>query len=174
MRKILAASLIVILFVNLFGYFISFTAERMKIHEEVKQMMLQAKLKDAAQFVFTNAEYEKLSKYENGKEFSLKGELYDVVSKKMCNGKIILTAVYDHSESDLFHEFVSFFKNETSSEKNKQQQISSFTLFEFIAATSIWKCFATVTSMSLPSYSSALLAFVSSIQLPPPDATIVV
>src|SRR5436190_9978548 len=118
MRKIISFSFIAVLFINLFGYFVSFTIQRYKIREEVRKLIKGEMMKHTQQFVFTEAEYNQLSQYDGGSEFSLNGCMYDVVKKEMKSGKIILTAYFDHQETGLLDKLVSFFDEEKSSSED--------------------------------------------------------
>lgn len=165
MRKVLAVSLIAILIVNLFGYFISFTAQRYRIRMEAKI----EKRRNAREFAFSPAEFEKLHTCEGGKEFSLNGGMYDVVKKELRGGKIILTAYFDHKETGLIQNFLSYFKDETSSSKSKRHRIPSFNLFEFVAAATPFEWYVPTQKFTFLSYSSPLIPAVLEISSPPPD-----
>jgi hypothetical protein len=167
-RKIISLSLIAILLINLFGYFISFTVQRARIRTEVKQLMKAEKMKHTQQFVFTEHEYEQLSKEDNGKEFKLNGGLYDVVKKEAVDGKIILTAYYDHKETGLLDKFTSYFTDETQPDKGKQT-VPVFSLLEFIFHNADWKCYDSFVCFRLTSYSSNLLSLTLDSASPPPD-----
>lgn len=169
MRKVLSATLIVILFINLFGYFISFTAQRCKIRAEVRELLKQEKIKSARHFVFTAEEFAMLDIREGGKEFCLNGDMYDVIGKSYSRGKVILTAFYDHKETGLIDKFVSFFGEENSSSKDKQQ-VPEFSLLEFVSPDGEWKVHNPLRSLSMfnakPEFISPLSVDLLS---PPPD-----
>jgi hypothetical protein len=168
-RRILAISLIAILFANVFGYLISFTVQRNKIKEEVKQLIKAEKLKHTQQFAFTEQEYRALQTVENGKEFILNGGLYDVVKKERKDSKIILTAYYDHAETGLIGKFLSYF-NDTSQTDAGKHIVPVFCLLEFVFQTIQSQRFDTVVSYGLTSYSSNLLTLSLASATPPPDS----
>lgn len=159
----------VVLLVNICGYFISFSVQRYKIRAEVKQLLKQEKQKHTQQFVFTEAEYNRLNKYEGGREFSLNGGMYDVMKKEIKQGKIILTAYFDHKETGLLSKLVSFFNEESNAAKGKQT-IPAFSLLEFVSPAGEWKCYNNFTCLGLyhsnPQFLSQLS--VESVS-PPPD-----
>jgi len=159
----------VVLLVNIFGYFISFSVQRYKIRAEVKQMLKEERKKYTQQFVFTEDEYAKLNQYEGGREFSLNGGMYDVVKKELKHGKIILTAYYDHKETGLLDKLVSFFDEESNAAKGKQT-IPAFSLLEFVSPAGEWKCYNSFTCLRLyhskPEFPSQLSVDLVS---PPPD-----
>jgi hypothetical protein len=54
---------------------------------------------------------------EEGKEFSLNGEMFDVVKKKVVNGKTILLCINDKIEQALLDKYNSITKHNSSSDK---------------------------------------------------------
>ena len=132
-------------------------------------MLKAEKKKHTQQFVFTSKEYKQLRKFEGGKEFSLNGGMYDVVKREVKDGKVILTAYYDHAETGLLAKLVSFFDEESNSAKGKQI-IPVFSLPEFVSPESEWKYYNTLSY--LPFYHSNSQFFSQlSVDLvsPPPD-----
>lgn len=134
----------------------------------MKQLMKVEKMKHTQQFVFTEHEYEQLSKLEGGKEFTLNGGLYDVVKKEVKEGKIILTAYYDHKETGLLGRFLSYFNEDTQSEKGTHTT-PLFSLLEFVFHNSEWKCYVASVCFNIHSYSSNLLMLSLDSSSPPPD-----
>ena len=165
----MALSFIVVLLVNMFGYFISFSIQRYQVRQEVKQLLKQEKRKHTEQFIFTAQQYAHLRQYDGGKEFSLNGGMYDVVKKEMKDGNIILIAYYDHQETDLLTKFISFFNQESEQHSNKQI-LPGFCLLEFIFYTTEWKFCPTATVSLLPTYNATILTVKhSNLVSPPPD-----
>lgn len=169
MRRVLSATLILILFVNLFGYFISFTAQRCKIRAEVRELLKREKMKSAKQFVFTPEEFSKLDTRESGREFCLNGDMYDVVFKKEVNGKVFLTAYFDHKETGLLTKFISFFKSGIDPAGKEQQHLLSFTLLEFVTANSAVCVFLNEKIFRLPVSRSSVLLQSYDKHSPPPE-----
>ncbi len=169
MRRIVSVSFVVVLFINLFGYFISFSFQRYKIRAEVKQMLKLEKMKHTQHFVFTEAEYKQLHKYEGGKEFSLNGGMYDVVKKELKDARIILTAYYDHQETGLLSKLVSYFNEETKPVTNKHI-VPLFSLLEFVFSPVEWKQDDLNTRPLFSStYQNELRSVSFEIASPPPD-----
>ena len=108
--------------------------ERKAVRKEMWQMIKAEKRKSAKEFVFTTEEYAALPKYKDGREFSLNGDMYDVVSREIRNGKVILTAYFDHKETSLLKKFVSLF-NEEQAPASQTQNGKHRNLFpEFVSA----------------------------------------
>ena len=132
-------------------------------------MLKQEKKKHTQEFIFTDAEYQQLRQYKDGREFSLNGGMYDVVKKELKAGKVILTAYYDHAETSLLQKLVSFFDEESNSTKSKQI-IPVFTLLEFVSPDSEWKCFNAYTCLHLYRSDSEFFSQLSvDLVSPPPD-----
>jgi hypothetical protein len=137
MRAFAALAFVLLLLLSVFGSYFAFMAERHAIKREVKQLLQAEKIKNAREFVFTIQEYRQLKKYEGGKEFSLNGDMYDVVSKKEQDGKIIVVAYFDHKETSLFDKFVKLFDDGPLKEKSSNRYQTPIFLPEFIA-TGLW------------------------------------
>ena len=169
MRKIIAWSLIAIVVVNIFGYLISFGIQNHKIKEDVERTLEQGKNIYTQQFVFSVMEYGQLHFYENGKELSIEGSMYDVVRKELKDGKVFLTVCYDNKETGLLNELASFFTEERLPIKHKYA-IPTFSLLEFVFKISEWKSFLP-TSILVPSpfFNQRLFSLLLDIACPPPD-----
>ena len=173
MRYVLSALLLSALLLSIFGSQLSFMLERHAVRSQMQQMLKAEKRKAARQFVFTQQEFAALQQYENGREFSLNGNMYDVVSKEVRNGQIVLTAFFDHKETSLIGRFVSLFEEENASKTASHSYQKRISLPEFVwqqpelfIATS-----ATFTTLFLPE--SKVLSYTSDTQSPPPDFIVV-
>ena len=167
-RKIISLFLFIVLVANMFGYFISFTAQRYKIRAELQQSVKEDKAHSTAQFAFSGQEYARLAKLQNATEFTLNGKLYDVLKKELKEGRIVLTVYYDHRESGLMGEFISFISEQTQPEKSKQT-LPLFSLLEFVFSPAEWKSYNNCSTLNIPSYSSNLLSLSLDSYSPPPD-----
>jgi hypothetical protein len=172
MRPALAVSFILLLFVSLFGFHISFMAQRNAIRNEMRQIIKAEKKKHTRQFVFTEEEYKRLNKYEGGKEFSLHGNMYDVVKKETLPGKVILTAYFDHKETHLLQTFLQLFEEDRASHDNANKTKSTFSLPEFIQEDNAY-CLVvnTIVFRLFNTGSHTLTAFYNPLT-PPPDKPI--
>ena len=56
---------------------------------------------------------------DDGKEFTLNGEMYDVAKVKKVNGKTVLYCVNDKKEKELLSNFIKAIKELTYKAKNK-------------------------------------------------------
>lgn len=171
MKTLSAVFFTLILFANLFGYYISFQLHRTKLKAEVLRELKALKKKNVQQFVFTLAEYNKLTKEDNGREFILNGGIYDVVHKQITDSKVILYAYYDHKETGLLDKFASYFNDDTLPESEKQI-VSSFSLSDFVFNSILHLHHDIVCSCMFPVVTSTLLSPTIAKSVPPPDISL--
>jgi hypothetical protein len=167
-RKVVSLSFLVILLINVFGYFISFSVQRNKIKEVVKHFLRGERSEATQQFAFTEQQFASLNMVGNDSEFTLDGSLYDVVNKELRDGRIVITAYYDHQETGLLSRFISYFSEENQSTKGKQI-LPVFSLLEFVFSSYEWKCYDTFVCCNIPSYVSNLINPSLDLASPPPD-----
>lgn len=144
--------------------------ERNAVRSEMRQMIKAEKRRSAKEFVFTAEEYAALHQYEGGKEFSLNGDMYDVVSKEVRNGKVILTAYFDHKETSLLGKFVAMFEEDNRTTHHYQKRIH---LPEFVWQESLLLSTPAVTFVSLQCSTSKPVSYITETQSPPPDFIVV-
>ena len=88
---------------------------------------------------------------EEGKEFYLNGEMYDVVKTKTINGKLMLYCINDKKEKQLIDNYNSITKNNSSSDKKGKNIVdNSINLFVYSEEESTRESFR----ISLNKYSS--------------------
>lgn len=90
---------------------------------------------------------------EEGKEFSFKGEMYDVVKTAVVKGKKILYCLSDKKEKQLLENCNAFTKNNSNGKKQKNTTFHFETLFvyeskevntaEYVAAATTVNCYHT-------------------------------
>lgn len=80
------------------------------------------------ELTFTIQEYESLH-WEHDYEFSLKGEMYDVLSKEIQNDVIIVKCVHDKRETSINKSIVKFIAGFLNSNPFHEQQLMAFTDF---------------------------------------------
>lgn len=169
MKKAFAFSFLVILLLNTAGYFISFSIERYKIHEQTERLLKQEAQKHSQQFAFTPRQFKRLRRYENGKEFSMGGYMYDVISAEFKNGKFILTAYCDHKETNLLEKFSALFGKQTA-QTNSKLPLPLFGLIGFMPTITSWQYHAPLRQLGTFAFNSSRLLSVSlNISSPPPD-----
>ena len=129
MKKLSAIYLLLSLFFGQIGYLIYYIIEVQEVKISVQKEILSG-LPETAFIPVCFEDNESVIKWdEEGKEFSLNGEMYDVAITKMENGKTIFYCLPDKKEEQLLSNYSKTV--EASSEQNpagKNQRIIKFHL----------------------------------------------
>jgi hypothetical protein len=105
--KFLKNSVVIILLAvfvfNTMGYFIAFQTIQHQVKKEAKRSILN-KMNDSFYLkkVFTEEAFNKIDWHDDGKEFVLNNELYDVVKIEKNKGDFIVYCIDDKKETQLF------------------------------------------------------------------------
>src|SRR5574339_567763 len=100
MRQFLGAFLLLVFVVNLIGIFIVFELQRMRIRNEVIQLLEQHAF--ANKIVVITPSKKTPLEWKNKNEFRYAGRMYDVVKKENnANGEPIFYCIADHKETEL-------------------------------------------------------------------------
>ena len=95
-------------------------------HKEFIKTQIHNKLKDdQLELISLTDNKEKIYWQEDGKEFLLYGELYDVVKSKTIDGKTILYCVNDTKEKDLVNDYNISTKNNSSKDKKAKTNVET-------------------------------------------------
>ena len=112
------------------GYYLHALAMREEAKTEFKEKM-KASLMDTALDIFEcNVIKNKVSWEDEGKEFWLNGQLYDVVMQKIINGKKLIYCLQDKKEEQVIEQQLKLTNNANSSGKNLKTV--KFSLPDFI------------------------------------------
>jgi predicted nucleic acid-binding Zn ribbon protein len=109
------------------GHFGLFKAKQYKARKEIKAM-IKAGVPDSLRVNFYLDEIQsepKLFIWIHSKEFRYKGQMYDVVSEKEENGRVVLSCIHDVKESGLFADLDNMIQkqmNSDSQHQNSRQQ----------------------------------------------------
>ena len=129
MRIVVSVSLILLILLNLFGFYVSFYISRENIKAEMSEVVKSSNETSLQRFEFTEAEFQSLERPDgNSKEFKIKGEMYDVKSIQIENGKRIVYAKCDLEETGLLKRLVSYVSQDSSTKKTN----SSGTLIKIL------------------------------------------
>ncbi|HYC27338.1 MAG TPA: hypothetical protein VEB42_00965 [Chitinophagaceae bacterium] len=104
MKKLVAISLLLIVFFNQLGYYFIHSLQQYQARQEIKRTLL-ANLPESELEVIS-APAEKLQWEEDGKEFYYHGQMYDVVSMKVLHGKTFYYCINDTKEKQLLDQLV--------------------------------------------------------------------
>lgn len=104
MQKVVIISFIVLLFISQGGYYIIYAIRQYQIREEVKEQLLARLPESYLEVIMPDENPASFTWLEEGREFSLHGQLYDVAKTKTVNGKKVLYCLKDSKEQQLLEE----------------------------------------------------------------------
>ena len=121
--------------------------------------------KDVVQLSLTKVESNQLY-WEDEDEFEYKGEMYDVIDRKLTEGVWHIRCVADTKETDLLNEYQKNNKHSSSGESTIVQLIT----MQFDLPTNTFlKQPQDIVRKYFTDYSSSLTDVASEVLLPPPD-----
>jgi hypothetical protein len=107
---------------------------------------------------------------DDGKEFILNGEMYDVAKIEKVNGKTVLHCVNDKKEKELLSNFIKAIKagahNGKSGKHSLKFQLTDYTITPIDKSAE----FRLLPDQKFVNYTSSLYTAVSEITTPPPRA----
>ena len=129
MRALAGTGLILILTVPFMGAWQFFSSQLNQVRQEAKEMMDRMYPQDpVVYFEFTLSESEAL-KWEHESEFEYRGEMYDVLHKKIVGGKVQYWCYWDRKETILKNEFRDFLVNAFSGQARDHKSEMHFSIF---------------------------------------------
>lgn len=168
MKKVLAASLLAILFTGQVGYYFIYTIHQHIIKEKMERELLTLIPASSLEIFVAEELGDKIVWKEENKEFSIDGVLYDVARTKKSEGKTFLYCINDKKEKQLLDGLA---KAVNANHGNKQEKNSIKSLLVDLVCMNEQE---EPRSFSVPSaYSSFNVTLVSSfeeINIPPPKA----
>lgn len=108
---------------------------------------------------------------DDGKEFYLNGQLYDLVNTKQLNGKTVFFCINDTKEKHLLNEFAKVIKseNENGTGRNTGKHGVKFQQFEIISfAAQTEQASIPAKPAAFASYTASLISSILEINSPPP------
>jgi len=128
LKQLISIPLLCCFFLNVIGYHIVFYFQREEIKDEMKTLVRRGDNHNEKAFVFYLSDKEILQKlyWEGNDEFSFNGQMYDVVEKKIEDGKIMIRCIADKKETALVNKL-----NDNCTENDKGNKIVN-ELFQFL------------------------------------------
>ncbi|WP_460560559.1 hypothetical protein [Ferruginibacter profundus] len=134
MKKSITILILSLLFFSQIGYRFIYLIEQHQLKEQVEEQLLSVVNDDQLEKINVDDNLDKISWEEEGKEFYLNGQMYDVARKEMVNGKTILYCLNDKKEEQLLENMLKKERSNadnTSGNKdgkhNMKFQVSDFT-----------------------------------------------
>jgi len=113
----------------LIGHHIVFRLQQSGIKNEMKKMIRSNLSKTEREtFSFSLNDQTALSKleWEDGHEFRLRGKMYDVIEKRIENGKLVISCISDDKETLLLSKLIDDWKENDRSNKIPNQLFQLF------------------------------------------------
>ena len=130
-----------------------------------KHLRLNRNREDLQEFIFDVSEARQLQ-WEDEEEFLWRGEMYDVVSKKMDGEKLVITCIADKDEDRLLNEYQRTTEHNQAGSKSS---LVKFTVDNFVQPVSLEeKQYAESLQQSFSELSAELVFRPSTIISPPP------
>ncbi|MEI7594192.1 MAG: hypothetical protein WCK02_00475 [Bacteroidota bacterium] len=125
MKKIAAVCLLLIAFYSMLS-FVVFKMQQFAIYREVKRLVkTNVEESKLAHFEFSEKQFKQLDWEKPDKEFKLNGNMYDVIKKKITNGKIQLACIHDTQEEALIESYLDANNHQLNPNKNKTKNIKN-------------------------------------------------
>ncbi|MEO5948048.1 MAG: hypothetical protein ABIP79_14615 [Chitinophagaceae bacterium] len=124
MRQFFAIFLLISFSVQLRGYHIYFHYQQRNLRKSAK-IAIRQRIKDdnAEEFVFSLADGHEMPTWENDHEFSFRGEMYDVIDKRIENGKMYIRCVSDKKETALVDNYRKMTKDDFAGSSKKRTSL---------------------------------------------------
>jgi hypothetical protein len=157
-----------VLFISKLGYSFIYNLEQLLIQQEMKHKFLAGLPESSLQII----EYHPNMQWdEEGKEFYLDGELYDVVMKKNENGKTLFYCVNDKKEKELLAEFAKAVKsgNDNSAAGKNAKNGIKYPVSDYTIQTNQLLTISDCISKERPfCFKSSIISSTKEVIVPPP------
>lgn len=155
-----------------FGYYFFYTIKQQRIRREVKQQILATLADNSFEIIVAEDNAGKIRWEEDGKEFHLNGEMYDVAKISYKNGKTLLHCLNDKKEKQLLHDWAKATKTNTNNNSSDKGKLNiKFHTADFIVEDNFPKTYSPAFSSCLFALINApLISVVTDISTPPPEA----
>lgn len=169
LKKLSLIIIITVLGYSQVGYYFVMRHFQDEQKEAIREKIL-AELKDEQLAVISVNNNQNIYWEEEGKEFLLNGEMYDVVKTKIVNGKAMLYCINDKKEKSLIDNYNLITKNNSSSDKKGKAAFdNSFNLFVDVKENHSGLNFALISKI-FHSFDSPLSENAAEQISPPPKA----
>ncbi|MGG9961497.1 hypothetical protein [Ferruginibacter sp. SUN106] len=172
MKKSITILILSLLFFSQIGYRFIYLIQQHQLKEQAEEQLLSTVNEDQLEQVNVEDNQDKITWEEEGKEFFLNGQMYDVAKKEIINGKTILYCLNDKKEEQLVEDMLKKEKanaDNTSSNKDGKHtikfQLSDFT--EQIQETVFNN--KTITAQKFQVYTAPVCTVTKEVNTPPPN-----
>ena len=175
MRKFLAISILAVLFLNIFGFYIAFMVNQREVKEEMMERAEKEGPEHLRLFSLSREEYSQLKWTQKGREFSYNGRVFDVSRIEFSGQFVKLYVEDDVVENQLIDDFVSqVHKKQQNEHTNSPIKSLLNSLFsEFTISSSVYSHYPSKFTLTPNSHKDTLYhSFISDSHSPPPDSAL--
>ena len=174
MRNTIVISLLILFTTSQAGYYCVYSFQQSQIKKEVKEHLKELLPKPALQVIIAEDFTNTIKWQEEGKEFILHGELYDVAEIKIINGKTLLYCINDKKEEKVLDQFAKAIKSSSDNNGSNKTGNGSYKFqlsdYYFFNNTQKMPPVNFNTSNKYLFFISCLTASVNEVNTPPPKA----
>jgi hypothetical protein len=129
LKKTVAIFFLSCLFLNITGYYLVFRFQQSEIRTEMRKKLRIDNAAEIKQFVFSLNDKKALAsiEWEGDDECSIAGEMHDVISKQVIDGRLIIRCVDDKGETALIKRYNDL---SNSSDPSKSRSATLLKLLE--------------------------------------------
>ena len=169
LRKLFTLLLLVVVLLQITGAYFVFKFQQTELKLEMKHYLsLHPENPSITTFEFTLSKADQLQ-WEDENEFKYKGEMYDVITRKVVGDKLVIQCIADKKETKLLKSFEEIMKHQSRGSKNRTMALHQLlhNLFEPVSTTFQLSPFTNET-VSYLNYTSSLSDNITEIITPPP------
>jgi hypothetical protein len=167
LKKLSLIIIIAVLICSQFGYYFILRHQQQEQKEAVKEKIISQLKEEELESISLTDNQQNIHWEDGGKEFELKGEMYDVVKSKTVDGKITLLCINDKKETALIDHYNSITKHNSSSDK-KEKSNTDNTINLFVYHNDYSKNIYVIKTKSYSSFINSFLPQPSADQTSPP------
>ena len=124
MRQFIAILLLISFSVQIRGYHIYFHYQQTNIKKAAKRIIRQRlKQENSEEFVFSLSGGHEMPEWKDDNEFSFRGEMYDVIEKRIEDGKIYVRCVSDKKETALIDNYRKITQDDFAGSSKKRTSL---------------------------------------------------
>jgi hypothetical protein len=172
LKKKVAILFLLMLFVSQIGYYFIYLFQQHEIKEAVKEQLLKTIPDELLVAINADANKDIIEWEEEGREFSMNGDMYDVARTKTVNGATILYCMSDTKEDQLLDDLAKSVRsaNDNTANGKDTRHTVKFQLVDFVAP--ITEKITIISNrpalQKYAGYDVAILSSIKEVDIPPP------
>jgi hypothetical protein len=169
-KTITAVSFLLALFISQAGYYFIYSIQQHYLKEQSEEKLMAGIPDELLTKVDVNADGNDIQWKDEGKEFYLHGQLYDVANTKNLNGKTLVYCFNDRDEWKLLQQFSKAVRSgddQNADGKNSKQTIK-FQLTDLMVAAKKTLSFDREPASDYFSFNDKIVAGATEVKSPPP------